>query len=81
MAATWGVRRTGSLGKVIWFELDLSRRGTTRTWDDNTEMDLDALVPRFDVDVDVDDDTAAPRNMGVLRRGRRPARPVCRDAA
>lgn len=46
MSSNWGVS-TASLGKVIWFEIDLSRRGTVESWDDGTEIDLHVLLDEF----------------------------------
>ncbi len=46
MSADWGVQPLG-FGKTIWFEIDLSRRGTAHSWDDETEIDLEALLDSF----------------------------------
>lgn len=58
MSAEWGVQPVG-FGKTIWFELDLSRRGTAHSWDDDTEIDLEALLNSFDLE-DHDEAPVAP---------------------
>jgi anti-sigma regulatory factor (Ser/Thr protein kinase) len=49
MASDWGVQPI-TVGKIIWFELDLAQRGTAQAWDDGSEVDLDALLDRHDLD-------------------------------
>jgi anti-sigma regulatory factor (Ser/Thr protein kinase) len=62
MASSWGVQPIGS-GKIIWFEVDLTRPGTAQAWDDGAEVALVALLD----DVDVDVATGTPRACAPLR--------------
>lgn len=47
MATRWGIDAADD-GKVVWFVLDLSGTRTAHTWDDGTEVDLEALLAGFD---------------------------------
>jgi anti-sigma regulatory factor (Ser/Thr protein kinase) len=51
MSTSWGVEPAG-VGKTIWFELDAGRRSTARSWDDDVDVDLDALLEQFGSDED-----------------------------
>lgn len=47
IATRWGVDASED-GKVVWFAIDLGGSRTAETWDDGTEVDLDALLAGFD---------------------------------
>lgn len=49
MANRWGVEEAGG-GKVVWFEIDVDRHNTAASWDDGSEVDLDALLGQFSDD-------------------------------
>lgn len=69
MSSNWGVSKA-PLGKTIWFEIDLSSRGTAESWDDGTQIDLHVLLDGFGDEEAPDPVTASVAARPQRRAGR-----------